>query len=36
MYSKIVNPKTNKNVDIHSLLGKKIIRNYLMVLNGGA
>ena len=36
MYSKITNPKTGRKVDLNGRLGKNIVRNYLMVLNGGA
>jgi len=38
MYSKIYNPKTNRNVSIYSLLGKKILKSYLQELGitGGA
>jgi len=36
MYSKIVDPETNRVVYVSSKLGKKIIRKYLFVLNGGA
>ena len=36
MYSKITNPKTGRRVSIKSRLGKKIIRNYLNFLVGGA
>jgi len=36
MYSNIVNPETNRVVYVSSKLGKKIIRKYLFVLNGGA
>ena len=36
MYSKITNPKTGRKVDVNGRLGKNIVRNYLMVLNGGA
>ena len=35
MYNKIVNPKTGRKVNINSNLGKKIIKKYLNVLNGG-
>ena len=33
MYHKIINPKTNRKVSIYSKLGKKIIKNYLNILN---
>ena len=36
MYNRIVNPLTNRKVNINSKLGKKIILNYLNILNGGA
>jgi len=36
MYSEIVNPLTGEKVSITSKLGKSILRNYLMVLRGGA
>ena len=36
MYSKIVNPKTDRRVSITGKLGKTILRNYLLVLSGGA
>ena len=36
MYTKIVNPKTHRRVLIKSKLGKRILRNYLNVLSGGA
>ena len=36
MYSKITNPKTGAQVQIKSKLGKRILRNYLNVLSGGA
>ena len=32
MYSKIHNPKTNRNVSIYSTLGKKILKSYLQKL----
>ena len=35
MYKKIMNPLTNKKVNIYSKLGKQIIRNYLRIFNGG-
>jgi len=36
MYSKIINPKTNRKVKITSKLGQKIISQYIYVLNGGS
>ena len=36
MYSKIINPKTGRKVSVKSRLGKMILRNYLLVLKGGA
>ena len=36
MYSKIVNPKTGRRVSVKSMLGKNILRNYLLILSGGA
>ena len=35
MYTQIVNPVTKKKGSISSLLGKKILRNYLINLVGG-
>ena len=35
MYSKIVNPKTGRKVNVNSVFGKKILRKYLAVLKGG-
>lgn len=35
MYSKIVNPKTGRQVSINGRLGRQILKNYLIVLNGG-
>ena len=35
MYSKIINPKTGRKVNVNGKLGKSIIRNYLVFLNGG-
>ena len=32
MYSKIINPLTNRKVSIYSNLGKKIINNYINVI----
>ena len=36
MYSKITNPKTGRKVSVKSRLGKMILKNYLLVLKGGA
>ena len=36
MYSKIVNPKNGQYVSVTSKLGKQILKNYLVVLKGGA
>ena len=36
MYSKIVNPVTKRKVNINGKLGKKILANYVSILNGGA
>ena len=36
MYSKIVNPNTGRKVLVNSRLGKKIVRQYLEILTGGA
>ena len=36
MYSKITNPKTGRKVSVEGRLGKTILRNYLLVLKGGA
>ena len=36
MYSKIVNPKTGRKVNINSKLGKTIIQNYINYSLGGA
>ena len=36
MYSKIVNPLNGEHVIINSILGKKILRDYLNVLIGGS
>lgn len=35
MFSKIINPKTKRKVSIKGRLGKKILNNYLYVMNGG-
>ena len=36
MYSKIINPETNRKVSINSKLGRKILTNYWSILKGGA
>ena len=36
MYNKIVNPITNRKVDINSKLGQNILNNYLYSLRGGS
>ena len=36
MYSKITNPITGRKISINGKLGKTILRNYLLVLKGGA
>jgi len=36
MYSQIINPKTGRKVNVNGRLGRRIIRNYLVFLNGGA
>ena len=36
MYSKIINPKTGREVNINGKIGKEILRNYLNVLSGGS
>ena len=36
MYSKIINPKTGRNVTIYGKIGQQILRNYISVLKGGA
>lgn len=36
MYTKIVNPKTGRKVNIKSRLGRKILKNYLVFSHGGA
>ena len=36
MYSKITNPRTGRKVSVKSRLGKKILRQYLEILTGGA
>lgn len=35
MYNKILNPKTNRYVNVNTKLGKYIIQNYVNQLNGG-
>ena len=35
MYTKIINPITNKSVSINTLLGKNILRHYINFLTGG-
>jgi len=35
MYSKIINPETNRKVSINSKLGRKILTTYLSILKGG-
>lgn len=35
MYSKIINPKTGRKVNVSGKLGRSIIRNYLTILNAG-
>jgi len=35
MYSKIINPKTGRKVNVNGRLGKSIIRNYIVFVNGG-
>ena len=36
MYNRIINPKTNRKVNINSKLGKYILKKYLFFINGGA
>ena len=36
MYSKIINPKTGRRVNIKSRLGRLILKNYIRVLRGGS
>ena len=36
MYTKIVNPKTGRRVNINSNIGRRILRHYLSILSGGA
>lgn len=36
MYSKIINPITNKKININSKIGKKILKNYIKLYIGGA
>ena len=33
MYSKVINPLTNRQVGIHTRLGQTIIRNYIISYN---
>lgn len=35
MYSKITDPQTGKKISTDSKLGKKILKNYLTILEGG-
>ena len=35
MYSKIINPKTNKLVNVNSKIGKGILNKYITILDGG-
>ena len=35
VYNKIVNPETGRLVNIRGRLGKRVLRNYLTILNGG-
>jgi len=35
MYNSIVNPITNRNISIHSKLGKNIFKKYIIMLLGG-
>ena len=35
-YNIIINPKTNRKVNVYTPLGQTIIKNYLNVMNGGA
>ena len=36
MWHTIVNPKTGRKVSVTGKIGKKILRNYISHLNGGA
>ena len=36
MYNKIINPQTNKSVNINSVVGKSILKKYLHILLGGS
>ena len=36
MYSKIINPKTGRNVTIYGKVGQQILRNYITVQQGGS
>ena len=35
MFSQIVNPKTNRKVNINSKIGKAVLRNYINIQSGG-
>jgi len=35
MYSKIINPKTGRAVNVNGRIGKQILKNYIDVMNGG-
>lgn len=35
IYNKIVNPETGRLVNIRGRLGRRVLRNYLTILNGG-
>ena len=35
MYKQIINPETNRNVNINSVVGKTILNNYVKKLHGG-
>ena len=36
MYSRIINPSNQKSVRVNSVLGKRILRNYINMLVGGS
>ena len=36
MFLKITNPETNRKIQINTRLGRRIIRNYINRLSGGA
>ena len=36
MYKTIKNPKTGRNININTKLGRQIVRNYLRIFNGGS